>query len=169
MKKITIIIALSLLSIGNAFAADSYWGIDIRSINYKSNGFETNLTAFSGKLGYELTDYINIESMIGTGISDGDTGSAVINLDYILGAHLKGEYPINTSFSIYGIVGYTSAQLTAKTTKDKATDTTSSATYGAGLGYNINNNTTIFLDYTKYIDRSYLELSGLTLGYKYSF
>lgn len=173
MKQLTLMVLLFTFSIGHTIAGETYWGVDLRSLDYKSNGFEADLIAASGKLGYEINDYLSIEGLAGTGISDGTTGSGAtsteLSVDHILGIHLKAKYSLGNEFKIYGLVGYSEVKLTANTSTATATDSTSDTSFGAGVTYNLNNDSAISLDYVNYIDKSFLELNGLTLSFIKSF
>ena len=168
MKQIKLVVLLSLFFVGNAVAGDTYWGVDLRTMDYESRGFEADLVAVTGKFGYKVIDHFSIEGFAGIGVSDDTTGSGVsrtdLDVDQIFGIYAKGEYPINNTFIIYGNIGYAEVKITGETATAKATDSTSDTSYGAGLAYNVNSDMAISIDYTKYIDKSFLELNGVTLS-----
>ena len=160
MKKILFVIMVFFATVGSANAGEAYLGVDLRSLDYDSNGFEADLIAVTGKVGYKFIDYLSIEGFIGLGVSDDETGSGIsltkLEVDRISGVFIKGEYPINEKFSIYGLVGKTEVKMTAENSLLPATtDTTDDTSFGAGAQFNFKDNMSLSLDYNKYIDKSF--------------
>ena len=173
MKRIVFVVMLFFATVGNVYAGETYLGVDLRSLDYESRGFEADLYAVTGKVGYKFIDYLSIEGFIGLGVSDDETGSGItltnLEVDRISGLFIKGAYPINEKFSIYGLLGQTEVKMTAENQLSTATDTTNDTSFGAGAQFNFNNNMSLSLEYIKYIDKSFLELSGFALSYEFKF
>ena len=110
-----------------------------------------------GQLGYNFNEYIAIEGRIGTSIVDENYADV---MTYSL--FLKPQYPISEDFTIYGLLGFGLVQVDGSSGDNKPAawpdvigeeilDDTSFQ-WGIGLSYSINEDFSIFIDYTKLAD-----------------
>ncbi len=126
---------------------ESYGNTIFNGITYLVHDHSNHLgLGFNGSFGYQFNKYIGIESDIiyGTNL----TG---------LGAAFKGTLPINDKYSVFGKLGYTSA--------DALADSSGHVFGSVGVSYNVTSKFAIDLAGTQ-IGRS---ASLSTIGFHYSF
>ena len=122
-----------------------------------------------GKItGYQYNNYFALEGRLSTGVS-GHSTSLTFNqgsdinyqedIDTQASLSIKASYPIDKSFNLYGLVGYTSTKI--KTNRAmliidsnggvhalwNPKKTYSGSSYGVGLNYKLNEKFNIFVDY----------------------
>jgi len=140
-----------------------------------------------GQVGYNFNEYIAVEGRIGKSIAEEDYAEVTT---YSL--FLKPQYPISEDFTIYGLLGFGLVQVDGTDGDEPAhpdvvgeeiLDDTSFQ-WGFGLNYMVNEDFSLFIDYTKLADDAdidstlygydpvvYDELSSqdLTVGVNYKF
>jgi opacity protein-like surface antigen len=122
--------------------------------------------------------YLGVEARGTYGISDGDQ----LGHDYSMGLYLKPQYPINDTFTIYGLAGYAQSKISFENEVafngiSNDTTTQSDFSFGAGVDYGFSENWSVFIDAIRYIDKETTKPEGkyaskvdsFTLGVTYDF
>lgn len=142
---------------------------------------------FVGLLGYDFNEYIGVEGRIGTSIAEEDYAEVTTYSIF-----LKPQYPVNEDFTLYGLLGFGLVKVDG-TDGDEPADPSivgeeilnhTGFQWGFGLAYKIDEEFSIFIDYTKlandedisstlygYDPETYEKLSSqdLTVGIHYTF
>lgn len=110
-----------------------------------------------GQLGYNFNEYISVEGRIGGSFAEENYADI---MTYSL--FLKPQYPISEDFTIYGLIGFGLVQIdgSAGDNEDAAWPNVigqeilddTSFQWGLGLSYMVNEDFSIFIDYTKLAD-----------------
>ncbi len=129
-----------------------------------------------------------MEGNVGTGIFDhnesGDieefTATLDLQLDYLYGLYIRGEYPVSKRVNVYGILGYTKARISGTLTftdeylfyyyepiEKKETD--SDFSYGGGIEFLFNSKFAFNLEYMHYVDNADVDVSAFVAGLKIYF
>lgn len=151
-------------------------------------------TKFVGLLGYNFNEYIGVEGRIGTSIFGTNTSILVEDYAEVMtySIFLRPQYSVNEDFTLYGLLGFGLVQVDGADGEAPAdpsivgeeilNDTVFQ--WGFGLAYKIDEEFSIFIDYTKlandadisstlygYDSETYEELSSqdLTVGIHYTF
>lgn len=165
-------ILVSILFSVDVLSDDHLLGVDYKSLDYESNGFETTLGVVSLNYEYSFSEYFSTELSIGLGAKDGTVETELsdieIEIEHMWGANLKVVLPVGNFFNVYGKLGYgeVRGKATAKSNGANNSDSVSDPIFGLGVTYNINDTHKVYLDYSSYIEDSSIEISGLSIGYK---
>ncbi len=119
-----------------------------------------------GLVGYNVNEYIAVEGRIGGSITMEDYADV---MTYSL--FLKPQYPISEDFTIYGLLGFGLVQVEGADGDEPAHPNVigqeilddTSFQWGLGLNYKINEDLSIFIDYTKLADDA--DISSTLYGY----
>jgi len=108
--------------------------------------------------GYKFNQYLAVEGRYWAGINSSNELAwrsglpSDITVD-AWGVYLKPMFPVSNDFSIYGLVGYGSAEATYEPNNISITsDSVSGVSWGVGAEFAVTNNWAIFVDYTSIID-----------------
>ena len=126
--------------VGGAIAAMSTYGDDLDWFSVTSDQDRTGgIVAIAG---YEFNQYLAIEGRFNWGVITGD-----FSKNYQASIFLKPMYPVTEDFTIYGLVGYGYVNIDGE---DGWPDWYSggSLQWGLGLSYDLNEDWTLFADYT---------------------
>lgn len=121
--------------------------------------------AVVGKLGYNISENIALEGRVGTGIKKDTISFATSEVDSIAGAYLKPNVNVIENVNLFGLVGYANAKqkLLNETIK------TNGFSYGAGLGYQVNNSWEVVADVVRYGKKNSNSIDAYSLGLDYHF
>ncbi len=169
-KFLSLIAATSLYMFSSALiaggAGQSYMGIQYALGNYSEEGIsqEADPSVLVGRYGTYLQNNFSIEGRLGIGIA-GDTlvfsGIEVdVEVDYMVGIYALGHMNIAKGSSVYGLIGFTQAELTASAFGLSATNDDSGVSFGVGANIGSFN-----IEYIQYLDESEYEFSALSFGY----
>lgn len=166
MKRLLTVICVALFSasVSTAYAEDSRMyagiGVGMLGIEYKEPGLDINQNnpAMIAYFGVDYNEYLGVEVRVG-GSTDGDStvGATKVELSASLVSLLaKMQYPVAQDFSVYALVGGTSATLNRKQTTlagavlidDKATK--ASVSFGAGAKFSINEQMSLGAEWMQY-------------------
>lgn len=144
MKKISIVLLLSVFIAVPAFAADTggYAGLKLGSAEKSVSGTSERNGAFGVFGGYSFNPNVAVE----VGYTDLGTAASGIIKFTTWDFSAVGTFPVNQQFSIYGKLGLAS-------TKEEAlgdSATRSAATYGLGGQFNVNPNVGIRLGWDRH-------------------
>ncbi|MGI2261353.1 porin family protein [Shewanella sp. GXUN23E] len=168
MKNALIATAIAVTS---PFAvASGYIGGSYSALDYSQQGLEKDLSlgAISVTGGYRFNEYAAIEARAGIGVGDDSLRGVTFELDTYYGGYLKLGIPAG-DFYPYVLAGFTEGELTASLLDDSVSGSESDFSYGAGIGYNINKNVSLQLEYTNYLDKDGGTIDGFTFGINYYF
>ncbi len=178
-------LATVLTSVCGLAQAESGWymGASSSFADFEEKGVaDLELSTIQVQTGMRFNKHFAVEARLGTGLSD-DSASQVedgINLkidletDYIASAFVKGIIPAGP-VELYGLLGYTHAELDAKVTavgegiSISETFSDSDISYGVGLAFQPTAASSIFVEYMNFYDDDDIEISGYTLGFNFSF
>lgn len=177
MKKTILTAAItSTLSLSAICSADTqinpYTGLDVGQISYSETGDDLDFITVGAKLGVEFTEYFRLEGRLGTGItddqiSDSDSSQeADFTLDYAASAFAIGRAPITKKFAIYGMAGYTKAEITVDAPNYDASADESDFSYGAGAEFIVSDDSTFSAEYLKLMDKESFELEAINFAIK---
>ena len=177
-KNILVSIALVTFSTPLAcFAAtpgNAYFGAQYSQITYKEDGVEDlNPSALIGRLGLNMSEYLSLEGRIGFGLSN-DTAMVLgvpvdFESDSLFGAYLLGRLPVSDSFSIYGVIGFTSIEVTASVSGFSVSDDGSDTSFGAGMEFGFSDDVSMSLEYMSYYDKEGVSIDAVGLGVNVEF
>jgi opacity protein-like surface antigen len=159
--KAATLVGITLLAAG-AQAQSLYGELGFGALTYKEPGLKLKPGMVRGLLGYQISPNVSAEGMLGVGANtDTVAGSgASLKVNNMVGAFVKAQANVTTSFAIYGRLGgaYTKLRIRG------ASDSGSSVAYGLGVSYDISKNLYLNADYMNYYDRNNQKIDGYTLG-----
>jgi len=141
--------------------SDMYVGIGLGMAQVSSELYDDDVLDATIKIGYNLHKYLAIEARGSMGFSDGDH----LSHDYSYGLYLKPQYPMNDTFSIYGLLGYAKSKISFENEVDFNGITNDytrqgGVSFGAGVEYILNNHWSLSVDAVRYIDESNVKPEG---------
>lgn len=150
-----------------------YVGVNFVKVDYKESGFPTvSPTAIAFRLGKELTPNFAVEGRFGTGLSDDAvTVSGVrvaVEVESFYGAYARGILPLG-AVSLYGLLGYTKGEITARAGAVSVSADDSDITLGLGADINLSKNSAINLEIAQLLEGTGYEANSMSVGYKHSF
>ena len=161
----TFVFIFSSASIAGGFG-QNYMGVQYALGKYSKEGTsqKADPSVLLGRYGMNLHNNFSIEGRLGIGIA-GDTlvfsGLEVdVEVDYMVGVYALGHMNIAKGSSVYGLVGFTQAELTASTFGVSATDDDSGVSFGVGANLGAFN-----IEYIQYLNESEYEFSALSFGF----
>jgi len=123
----------------------------------------------TGILGYDFMEYLGAELRASMAVSGEDDDAEKIQQ---YGIYLKPNVDITDALNLYGLLGYSSVNMSdCMFDADADPDNTNSGfSYGAGLDYGITENISVFTDIVNYLrDDDKDSTWGTNLGLKYNF
>ena len=178
MKKVLCAVILSSLFLSmNSFAGSegqSYFGASYHMGTYEEDGLPSaDLTGLNIKGGAYIADNVAVEGRYTLGM-DSDTVSVFVpgfgnvdvelELDSAISIFVKGDLPVSNAANIYGLIGFTKAELTATVLGSSYTDDDSGLSYGFGVEAAINDDMFINGEYIMYLDEDDYEYTGINIG-----
>lgn len=173
MKKIifALILSTSILVSTTSFAetGQSYFGVGYHLGSYDETGFpKANLNGLKIKGGKYISDTVAVEGHYTLGMgSDTVTYLGVdvdIELKYAISAFLKADLPLSETAKIYGLLGFTKAELEASALGTTITEDDSGLSYGFGVDVNITEDILIGGEYIIYLDESNYDYTAFNIG-----
>jgi hypothetical protein len=107
------------------------------------------------RVGVQLNPYLAIEGRYGAGLSTEFTtllGGYDLQIDSLYGAYLKGNIPLSSSASLYGLAGYSAINLRRNLkffSNDRVTD--DGASFAGGLDINLRRNLRLNVEWGRFI------------------
>ena len=177
----TPIVAVSVVDDSAYYVGAGYSILNYDEVYSDGVSADVDLQGLTLILGYQFNHYLSLEARYTKSLggsdekwSDGKTRDDVENEMTNLALYLKPSYPVG-DFKLYGLLGY--GQLTYQY-QDTEKQTENGFQWGLGTSYSINNNLSVFVDYTQlyddtgfdnYIADCDYEADAWTVGITYSF
>ena len=149
---------------------------------FQGEQLEFDPTALVWRAGHGVVDNFAVEGRLGFGLSDdsvtrpinGNAGTIEAEIDQFFGIYGVGYLPINDTFSVYGLAGITSGELTATgkvngTTVAEESDDDTDFSYGVGAELGLTEDISGYAEWVSYFDEDDYDITGVTVGAKYSF
>lgn len=160
MKRLTVALVTALCSTTLLAAEKPYIGIDYQMGTYTQNNTDVNPEAFRLRAGTELNSYLAVEAQAGFATAS-DTYAAKgitfdIQVDSFYSLFLRPQLSINNAVSVYALLGgtYIDVSSTSSDPTRSPSDSgfTHTASYGAGIDFNVKNGIRIGADFVQYMD-----------------
>jgi hypothetical protein len=177
LKKKVAIAALFALSGFAAQAQVSYAEIGVGTAKYSEPSITLTPTIARGIVGVNLNDNFAFEGMLATGMSNGTTTYSgvgiTLQVDSATGAYIKPKVKIGDNAELFARAGYTHVTGTATATGNRGSlvlaMSGSSPSYGAGVKFNLSNNSYVVVDYMSYYSKNGISVNGYTVGMGFGF
>ncbi|MNJ63351.1 outer membrane protein X [compost metagenome] len=125
-----------------------------------------DLTALGYKLGYQANQNFALEARLGTGLFDDSVDHRTYEIDNYAGLYAKAILPLNHNFSVYGLVGYSRAELKTYTRHGIVNDWSDrDVSSGLGLDITVERNLSINLEWINLVE----DVDLLSFGINYGF
>ena len=146
----------------------------LSQVSYKEEGFATaKPIAIGGKFGKQFTPNIALEARFGIGVADDeiDAGGIPVKLevDNYYGLYGKAMLPVSPNVSLYGLLGFTRAKVTASAGGFTASASDDDVSFGVGAEFGVSRTASINLEWAQLVDGEGVELQGLTVGVSFKF
>jgi hypothetical protein len=134
----------------------AYVGGSIGNFSYRT-GDQEKLSPKIGlvRVGVQLNPYLAIEGRYGAGLSTEFTallGGYDLQIDSLYGAYLKGNIPLSSNASLYGLAGYSAINLRRNFklfSNERVTD--DGASFAGGLDVNLRRNLRLNVEWGRFI------------------
>jgi len=180
MRKFLLIIAtvISLPALADnmqGFYAGAAMGfVDGNTEDAAENGVDFRSIELTG--GYKYNSWLGGEIRVGTGASSeaytvgqGDTAYDInVDIDHYESIYYRAE-SANAIAKLYGLLGYSNVQTTNSLGDASASASESGASFGAGVGFVMNEDTNLNFEYRQLINSSDNDFSILSIGFDYRF
>jgi opacity protein-like surface antigen len=193
MKAKHILLGCALVALSaNAMAArdnagKAYVGVGYTALTISPEGdapdFDLGVLGVRG--GYYFHNYFSVEGRLGFGVAD-DTKTIddippfdlTVDQDYNIGVYAVGHLPLSDRFKLYGLVGFTKAEVTLSVPGESISSDDSDFSYGAGLEFDMTKNWSLAAEYTAYFSDAEVsfgtetgkyDASGLAIAVNYNF
>ena len=150
---------------------NAYFGISFFNVAYQEDGVpEVNPTAIGFRLGSSLNPNVAVEGRFGIGMGE---DSAVVfgvpidvEVDNFFGVYLKGIAPLNDSFAIYGLLGWTRGELTASVPGFgiSVSESDSDLSFGFGADINLSGTAALNIEWAKLFEGDGYEVDAASIG-----
>ncbi len=178
MKKFALATTLALAAV--AAQAQIYGEIGYTNVNYEEPvqgyTFKSSPKALRGLVGYELSENVAIEGVLGMGLGDANVeaagrtiSGAKLQIDNLYGVYVTPKLKLADNFEGFVRAGFASAKGTVSYNGQSSSGTTDGFSYGLGVRYAFDKNTSLNVDYMSYFDKSDAKASGFTVGIGFKF
>lgn len=124
-------------------------------------------------IGTEVHPNLNLEGMIGMGITDGSTrvGNVTIKseVDHFWGLYVKPKVALSPDLELFGRLGYASSKVSASIPGYVVSESGYSVSYAVGLNFKVSESTSLNADYTSYYSKDGVKANGFTVGMGFKF
>ncbi len=157
--------AISASAMAAGEAEKPYVGIDFQLGTFEyADGDEAEPSAIRLRAGTEITKYFALEAHAAFGVDDDQLTSDIagksvaIELNGLYGVYLRPQLPLGNVASIYGLLGYAYADLSATCSgvlcqeSDSQDGFEHDVSFGGGVDVNVYKGTRLSVDYMEYID-----------------
>jgi hypothetical protein len=147
---------LGLAASDYSAGGSAYIGGSIGNFSYRT-GDQEKLSPKIGlvRVGVQLNPYLAIEGRYGVGLSTEFTTLLEgydLQIDSLYGAYLKGNIPLSSSASLYGLAGYSAIDLRRNfklSSNERVTD--DGASFAGGLDVNLRGNLRLNVEWGRFI------------------
>lgn len=166
--------ALAHAQAGESWRSGLYAGASLTRAAYKEEGFATVYpTTIAGKIGKQFNPNFAVEGRIGIGIADdtldADGLSVKVEIDHYFGVYAKGMLPLSNAASVYGLVGYTQAKLTASAAGFSSSDSDSDISFGVGAEFAVSPAAAVSVEWAQLLKGEGYKVEAVTLGVSFKF
>lgn len=180
MKK-TILSSLVILACAPALAfadGDSfgpfhsgYVGTQYGEVTYKEDAVpgKFKLSGLVVRIGFDINQYLAVEGRVGGSVKSDSNANMNLDIDHMYGVYAVGTLHLNPQFEVYGAVGNTRGQASATGGGVSVTSSDTGLSYGAGIGWNIDDGATLSIEYMSYMKKSNFDAKAITIGLSDSF
>lgn len=186
-KIITIILTTALLLFSRLGLTESagsiYFGIQYAVTDYTDDDYSRsfNPELLMARFGGYIIPNVSIEARLGFGVQDdtqfqpeyGVSGLDVsMELESIMGLYATGRVDLTESASVYGVLGVSCVEATAKAPEFPIATSTNCETgpsYGAGFNVDFAEKISLNIEYMKYLDKSDIGLSAVGIGVVFNY
>jgi opacity protein-like surface antigen len=151
----------------------AYVGLNWFTGEFESTGgADFDIQSVYARGGYNLAEWAALEARVGMGTSDDSFNiggvRADAELDYFIGGYFVAGIPTDSIFYPYAMVGYTRADVDVDLGEFSEDETESDLSFGIGTDVHFNDFLGLNVEYTRYLDKSDADVTGLTVGVKFS-
>ena len=173
IKVAALVVGVSTVALVNA-EEGLYAGVNLTQVAYKEDGLPTfNPIAVAFKLGKQFNKNFALEGRLGIGVSDDEvtvSGLPVsVEVDNYFGLYGKGIYPASDAVSVYGLLGFTRGELTAKAGGFSVSDSDSDLSFGLGVDFVVSPIASLNLEWARLLKGDGYKLNGISLGVNFRF
>ncbi|MCG5531422.1 porin family protein [Halorhodospira halochloris] len=136
---------------------------------------DAELIGLLARGGMYVNEHLSVEGRAGIGVGDdtvtvrpvggGPDVDTDIELDYLVGGYLRGHLGLEDILSFYGVVGYTSAQISIENEFVSESETESGGSVGFGVDVYLGDSTILNFEFMSY----YSDMNALNIGAVYRF
>jgi len=131
----------------------------------EENGQDRQI-GFTGILGYDFMKFLGAELRTSMGLAKDDYGTKMKQY----GLYLKPNIDLGDALNLYGLIGYSTVNMSTCGTGADLDKKNSGLSYGAGLDYGVTENISVFTDVVNYLrDDKSRSTWGTNVGVKYKF
>jgi opacity protein-like surface antigen len=125
-----------------------YMGASAGALYYNEEGLAQMVpTILDFHIGQQFNQYLAIEARLGTNVSGGSAFGSHINSNVIYGGYIKGLYPLNPWFSVYGIAGLGGADWHRNYPHYNSNDI--GLSFGVGGEFNVGGNAAVNVEWAR--------------------
>lgn len=161
-----------LLGVQTAAARSSYGELSVVRTSVDASGFDVTPYMSTLKLGSYLSQQFAIELEYGSGFEDDESNNVNVEIDKHTGIYLRyvGDSSYNGVF-FYLIAGSVKTELIFDGQGGTVTDEVKDIAYGIGAEERSSTvqNLVYSLEYIRYADKDEGEISGIKLGFRFSY
>ena len=150
-----------------------YGEVGYTQLSYKESGYKADPGVLRAVIGTEINPNVNLEAMIGVGITDGSTRISNVTVtsqvDRFWGLYVRPKVMLSPDVELFGRVGYASSKVTASIPGYALSDSGNSMSYGAGVSFKVAQNTSLVADYMSYYSKDGVKATGFSVGLGFKF
>lgn len=125
-----------------------YMGASAGGLYYNEEGLAQMIpTIAEFHVGQQFNPYLGIEGRVGTNVSGASAYGYHINSNVIYGGYIKGIYPLNPWFSVYGIAGLGGADWHRNYPHYNSNDI--GLSFGVGAEFNVGGNASLNVEWAR--------------------
>lgn len=165
-KKVEVVKKVAVQAPKNYYAGLSVASMDIDTTTNTLIVKNTKPIMLTGKLGYNVTDYLALEGRASVGIKKEVINTlATSKLDKSVGIYVKPNIELMKNVNAYGLLGY------AKSKHQINDDSliTDGFSYGLGVGYTLTDAWDVVIDAVRYANENQSTVDAYSVGVNYNF
>jgi len=129
------------------------------------------------KVGGNFNRYFAVEGRIASGVVSDSSNEVVggtpvkvsADIDYMYGVYAVGTLPVMSRLDVYGVLGYTRGKATEESSSTlipvpEKKDAVNGYSYGLGVGWKLDEDVSVSLEYMSYMSKSGFDSKALAIG-----
>ena len=150
---LSFVVLMSVAFSVNAEEKDFYFGLTIGGIEYQESGFDTSLTAFTGRFGYALKENIDVEGRLIT-TSPGRDANAKLAIDSMASVLVKYKWFTQPDHrvNVHAFLGAAAARTTATNSSGDSSVDNAGLSFGLGTDLYVDDDQGINIEWIHYMD-----------------